>query len=986
MLLIAGTVLLVFRNILFDPHNIPGVDTYWHFALIADAADQLRETGSLAPWSSILNGGMDTYYATGGVYPMFVYYLSTPLLLWLGSVDAVYFILVIGSFLMMGWSFFLGFKGRFGRPAALLGGLAFMYAPFILVTVSPHGRLPALLALAFLPAFAAGYLTLLERPTRLCWIITAAAFAFVTASHPMLAYMSGLAMGAYTLVIAMWGRVAVRSLVLGGTAVVAGALAVWVLLPEGLTNPAQVGAVIAEVGRGGGVGERAAVDSGEAFSIWLRSFDPVIRGHEENYAGLGLLLATLLIPLLRPRRTVVLLTALVLLFYVLASGTSTPLYAKLPRSDELEPRRFLFFVYLLQAILLAMVLGPWMRRVRNGRLLAAVPIVLLLGLVSWDAFAMSKTMQPVLRDRNQEIADVFKSFGTEGRYFYNSQADAAPLYYGTNVAGLEAVGRLGDIDLAARDGFPETALATLALYDTRLALSDDANFPGLVAELRGEGFNEIDRFKTQVVLATDRPSTLLQKPSRPVMLVGTSAVSYWNRIFPLSIRSPGDISAVSPEYLQHFSAVVLGAYVTSDREAAEGVLENFVASGGVVLIEEGALDGNHLWGVAPVSGVVPRNMAVVRASGEMQPLQPFAVGADDFVGQFYPDAGAPVLEAEVADTGRRIPLIQRRQIDEGSIYYVCCNLGNHTVINPGRDRVMAEALREFLSQRASLPDSLWPEPFDAELLDDPASELAFRYRADESTAVVISLAPSQHWNLTVDGKAAYSGRLLPYGPVMFLSLEAGEHVVALSVSAAFTSIPAIAANAAGLALAILIIGPGWRYLSGGTMTARLILAGLGRWSVSLPYRPRASGTVLDIRATDPRLTRALHFTVPTDESDRRECYAIKPVDKRLRLAVLLVEIRNVSPTVATVRIDEDAAELVSDTGGVYQPLDGAGGSAPVRSINPRFFLDQAHAPLWGVHEIAAGQSLVGMLVFEVPNRTQFTEVRWKAIERLAIAF
>ena len=81
----------------------------------------------------------------------------------------------------------------------------------------------------------------------------------------------------------------------------------------------------------------------------------VVGGQSPDLSGLAL--AGLLTPVFAWRKNVLFLIFSAITLYVLATGTLTPLWDKIPLSSALEPRRFLFPAYLMVALAIAAMGG-----------------------------------------------------------------------------------------------------------------------------------------------------------------------------------------------------------------------------------------------------------------------------------------------------------------------------------------------------------------------------------------------------------------------------------------------------------------------------------------------------------------------------------------------------------------------------------------------------------------------------------------------------
>lgn len=70
---------------------------------------------------------------------------------------------------------------------------------------------------------------------------------------------------------------------------------------------------------------------------------------------------------------------------------------------------------------------------------------------------------------------------------------------------------------------------------------------------------------------------------------------------------------------------------------------------------------------------------------------------------------------------------------EGAVYWICCNIGNYTVINPGRDFALARRIRLFFETEIGGYGDPWPPPFGSELATSGPSDIDFEYQSDDPT-------------------------------------------------------------------------------------------------------------------------------------------------------------------------------------------------------------------------------------------------------------
>ena len=54
----------VMGDVLLDPHNLPGTDTYWHVSLIDEAIDRFQAGQPIGPIAELVDAGRSYLYDT----------------------------------------------------------------------------------------------------------------------------------------------------------------------------------------------------------------------------------------------------------------------------------------------------------------------------------------------------------------------------------------------------------------------------------------------------------------------------------------------------------------------------------------------------------------------------------------------------------------------------------------------------------------------------------------------------------------------------------------------------------------------------------------------------------------------------------------------------------------------------------------------------------------------------------------------------------
>jgi hypothetical protein len=144
------------------------------------------------------------------------------------------------------------------------------------------------------------------------------------------------------------------------------------------------------------------------------------------------------------------------------------------------------------------------------------------------------------------------------------------------------------------------------------------------------------------------------------------------------------------------------------------------------------------------------------------------------------------------------------------------------------------------------------------------------------------------------------------------------------------------------------------------------------------------GRILWMRVSEPSLVPEVHFQ-NLDISGNLSSFAITPSNTNLRLAVIQVTLINQQSHEVLVVIDEKAASILDKEGDTHRPIDSVLRSVPVTAIDPRLTYS-GFVPLWTTVNLAAGEQVTGMLVFEVPPGTSFKEFRWDATDSMIVRF
>lgn len=959
---------MVLGDLMRNPDHLPGTDTYWHVTLIDEAIDRFKAGEPIGPISESINAGQPYLYDTDTTYPQFAYWVSIITGVLAGGAGTAYGFLLFAASLTAQLTFYFGFRSRFGQVGSVIGAMAFAYAPYTMTSVAPQGRFPALLAIATMPAILAGTMSLIDHPSRRIWVLTAVAVAFSAAFHAMVFYIAVIPIAIIGLIYGLTKKVSPARFGLVLSVAIAGVLLAWILLPDAIADPTQGGGVAQVAVTSAGPGVRATTGGDDVilpFSIRWNSFDVSLRPSNENYAGIGIVLAALIALVLGLRKQIVIFAFGAAVAYALATGTLTPLWERVPLAAQLEPRRFLFPAYLSAGLMIAAASGEWLRRIVTGRSIKVVaiyciPLVAVIWLLAFDAVPMARRIAPKPDDTALEWSTAFKKADPDGRLFWNANADFAPYYFIGRETAEGTIGRLGTVDAAIRNGFIDTALAELALYNTRAILTDERAFLELADAAKSAGYEQVGRWKAQVLLTSDAPGSIFMNQTRDVGLIGVAANKYWSRIFPNS-ASIGNPAEIPWELLSSFKVLVLSAYQISDVEETEKVLLDYVNNGGFVIFGEPNGSGANLFGATSSIADVPRNFTVPGADGPVNVL-PFTIGGGRFAGVDYEEIGEIVL-AGTTPTGETVPLIQRKKMGQGAIYWVCCNTGNHVVVFPGRDHRLARVVRDYFESEAGEFGDVWPTEFDADVVQTGPSEFQISYTAESAVPVLISLESVHKRSFTLEN--GEDVEFSSIGRISSVVLPAGSHVATLGTDARPFSLPIVVIWVFGLAVAVAILSVGWQPLArDGAPYFEVALMALRRylspkWAGGVPI------PVGVLMAQMPRIETK--YEVLSTDSGTLQKFAPDASDDRL--AIVSLEISASEQSTNGFSIDDLRLHTVD--GREIKPMSNSGMDAPA-TIRSRLLsaLDRRQPRLEGELALEKGQSISGFVLFSLKGNPE----------------
>ncbi|MDP6666297.1 MAG: hypothetical protein QF357_02735 [Dehalococcoidia bacterium] len=145
-----------------------------------------------------------------------------------------------------------------------------------------------------------------------------------------------------------------------------------------------------------------------------------------------------------------------------------------------------------------------------------------------------------------------------------------------------------------------------------------------------------------------------------------------------------------------------------------------------------------------------------------------------------------------------------------------------------------------------------------------------------------------------------------------------------------------------------------------------------------------AGRTLWIRAERPKAQEFIVYT-GSDTSGVLKTWAIIPADNvNNNLAFVEVTLINQTSGAVSLVIDEDAASLLDGNRVRYQPMDTIS-AAKISETNARFNVS-GFLPMWGSIQLNKNEEVTGMLVFEVPKGSSYSEFRWNASDSAIIRY
>ena len=145
-----------------------------------------------------------------------------------------------------------------------------------------------------------------------------------------------------------------------------------------------------------------------------------------------------------------------------------------------------------------------------------------------------------------------------------------------------------------------------------------------------------------------------------------------------------------------------------------------------------------------------------------------------------------------------------------------------------------------------------------------------------------------------------------------------------------------------------------------------------------------AGRTLWIRAEIPKSQPFIIYR-GSDNTGALQTWGISANDSENN-EMVYVQVTLINQTSGTVSlvIDEDAAVLLDGDRASYSPMNTLE-RAVLAEYNARFNVS-GFVPLWGSIALNGGEQVIGMLAFEMPKESSFTEIRWNASDSATIRY
>ncbi|MBN4064296.1 hypothetical protein JYU04_01020 [Dehalococcoides mccartyi] len=145
-----------------------------------------------------------------------------------------------------------------------------------------------------------------------------------------------------------------------------------------------------------------------------------------------------------------------------------------------------------------------------------------------------------------------------------------------------------------------------------------------------------------------------------------------------------------------------------------------------------------------------------------------------------------------------------------------------------------------------------------------------------------------------------------------------------------------------------------------------------------------AGRTLWIRAEEPKQQQYITYT-GADIDGTIHNWAMKPDDEAdNELVYIKVTLINQTSGTVNIVVDEKSATLLDSNLITYRPIDTISSAYSAESV-PKYNVP-GFVPLWGSVKLNGSEQVAGMLVFELPRGSSYSELRWAATDSASIKY
>jgi len=145
-----------------------------------------------------------------------------------------------------------------------------------------------------------------------------------------------------------------------------------------------------------------------------------------------------------------------------------------------------------------------------------------------------------------------------------------------------------------------------------------------------------------------------------------------------------------------------------------------------------------------------------------------------------------------------------------------------------------------------------------------------------------------------------------------------------------------------------------------------------------------AGRTLWIRSEEPKQQQFITYQAADTEGTLYN-WAMKPEDDSNN-ELVYVKITLINQTSGTVNlvVDEKSSTLMDGNKRTYKPINTIS-RAYTAEAAPRYTVP-GFVPMWGTVKLNGGEQVIGMMVFELPRGSSFSELRWNASDSVTIRY